>query len=183
VKQGLGRTRASPLILIREGLDTTVYLLYITIGAPLLLCPTSRRGWLPLEEPLLGAYESGLQADQHGAPVGDPYDGVACMVCSTLLKHRGGDPEKAALAKAGVKVAQPTEYSGSSNLEEFETFVAGILRWLGLYNLLGPMSEQTQIGYVGTRLKSEAQEWFYRNVERFDQEVKHWTLESVIVGL
>jgi hypothetical protein len=104
------------------------------------------------------ANESGLQANQHGAPAGDPYDGVACMVCSTLLKHRGGDPEKSALAKAGVKVAQPTEYSGSLNLEEFETFVAGILRWLGLYNLLSPMSEQTQIGYVGTHLKSEAQE-------------------------
>jgi hypothetical protein len=112
--------------------------------------------------------ESGLQADQHGAPAGDLYDCVVRMVHSALLKHQDGDPEKSALAKAGVKVAQPTKYSGSSNLEEFKMFVAGILRWLGLYNLLGPTSEQTQVEYVGTCLKSEAQEWFYRNVEHFD---------------
>jgi hypothetical protein len=70
--------------------------------------------------------ESSLQADQHGAPAGDQYDGIACMVCSTLLKHQDMDPKKSALAKAGVKVAQPTEYGESSNLEEFETFVTGI---------------------------------------------------------
>jgi hypothetical protein len=111
--------------------------------------------------------ESSLQADQHGAPAGDPYDGVVHMVRNTLLKHQDGDPKKSTLAKAGVKVAQPTEYGGSSNLEEFKTFVAGILRWLGLYNLLSLTSEQTQVEYVGTRLKSEAQGWFYRTVECF----------------
>jgi hypothetical protein len=90
------------------------------------------------------------------------------MVRSTLLNHWDGDPKKSALAKAEVKVAQPTEDGGSSNLEEFETFVAGILIWLGLYNLLGLMGEQTQVEYVGTHLKGKAQEWFYRNVEHFD---------------
>jgi hypothetical protein len=44
------------------------------------------------------------------------------------LKHQDGDPKKSALAKARVKVVQPTEYGGSSNLEEFKTFVTGILR-------------------------------------------------------
>jgi hypothetical protein len=74
------------------------------------------------------ANESGLQANQHRAPAGDPYDGVACMVRSALLKHRDVDHEKSALAKAGVKVAQPTEYGGSSNLEGFETLVMGTMR-------------------------------------------------------
>jgi hypothetical protein len=37
------------------------------------------------------------------------------------------DPEKSVLAKAGVKVVHPDSYSGGTDLEEFEIFVAGVL--------------------------------------------------------
>ena len=40
-----------------------------------------------------------------------------------------------------------------------------------------------QVGYLGTHLMGEAQEWFYHNVEQFDQQVPDWTLETVIQGL
>jgi hypothetical protein len=35
----------------------------------------------------------------------------------------------------------------------------------------------------GTCLTGEAQEWFHRNVERFDRQVRDWTLETVVQGL
>ena len=78
------------------------------------------------------------------------------------------DPEKSMLAKTGMKLAHPETYAGGSALEEFEVFVAGILRWLKMNNLLGPASTSMQVGYLGTRLMGKAQEWFYHNVERFD---------------
>jgi hypothetical protein len=49
--------------------------------------------------------------------------------------------------------------------------------------LLGPTSTDLQVSYLGTCLTGEAQEWFYRNVECFDRQVRDWTLETVIQGL
>ena len=40
-----------------------------------------------------------------------------------------------------------------------------------------------QVDYLGTRHTGEAQEWFYRNVERFNCQVHEWTLEMVAQGL
>ena len=54
---------------------------------------------------------------------------------------------------------------GSSDLEEFEVFIAGILRWLKMNCLLGETSIEMLVDYLGTRLTGEAQEWFSRNVE------------------
>ena len=54
---------------------------------------------------------------------------------------------------------------GSSDLKEFEVFIAGILRWLKMNCLLGETSIEMQVDYLGTRLTGEVQEWFYRNVE------------------
>ena len=39
-----------------------------------------------------------------------------------------------------------------------------------------------QVDYLGTRLTVEVQEWFYRNVEQFDRQVREWTLEMVAQG-
>ena len=49
--------------------------------------------------------------------------------------------------------------------------------------LLGETSVEMQVDYLGTRLTGEAQEWFYRNVERFNRQVCEWTLETVAQGL
>ena len=49
--------------------------------------------------------------------------------------------------------------------------------------LLGETSIDMQVDYLGTHLTGEAQEWFYRNVERFDCQVREWTLEMVVQAL
>jgi hypothetical protein len=85
--------------------------------------------------------------------------------------------------KAGVKLKHPEPYPGGSDLEEFEGFIANILRWLKMNYLLGPTSTDLQVSYLGTCLTGEAQEWFHRNVEHFDRQVPDWTLETVIQGL
>ncbi|KIJ55447.1 hypothetical protein M422DRAFT_240069 [Sphaerobolus stellatus SS14] len=76
------------------------------------------------------------------------------------------EPEKSFLAKASVKMGNPPTYNGECNLKKFETWVANILRYMLMYNLLGPRAE-----------------WFYWQVEWFDREIKHWDLESVMMGL
>jgi hypothetical protein len=60
----------------------------------------------------------------------EPYNGITQMICIALADAVDMDPEKSPLAKAGVKLKDPESYSGGSDLEEFEGFIANILRWL-----------------------------------------------------
>ena len=110
----------------------------------------------------------------------EQYNSIACMICVMLAEGQNTDPDKSVLTWAGIKLDHPETYA---NLEEFEVFIAGILRWLKMNCLLGETSVDMQVDHLGTRLTGEAQEWFYRNVERFDHQVHEWTLEIVVQGL
>ena len=95
----------------------------------------------------------------------EQYDGIARMICAALAEGQHTDPDKSVLMRANVKLDHPETYAGSSDLKEFEVFIAGILRWLKMNCLLGETSIKMQVKYLGTCLTGEAQEWFYRNVE------------------
>jgi hypothetical protein len=113
----------------------------------------------------------------------EPYDGITQMIRIALADVVDMDPEKSPLVKAGVNLKHPESYSAGSDLEEFEGFIANILRWLKMNYLLGPTSTELQVSYLGTCLTGEAQEWFHRNVPHFDRQVWDWTLETVVQGL
>ena len=113
----------------------------------------------------------------------EQYDGIAHMIRAALAEGQHTDPDKPVLTQVSVKLDHPETYVGSSDLKEFEVFIAGILRWLKMNCLLGETSVEMQVDYLGTCLTGEVQEWFYRNVERFDRQVREWTLEMVVQGL
>jgi hypothetical protein len=71
----------------------------------------------------------------------------------------------------------------SVDLEKFEVFIGGILRWLSMNNMLGEKAAELQFSYLGECLKYEALEWFSRNVERPDHVIHNWNLESAVAGL
>ena len=102
--------------------------------------------------------------DYVDAPL-EQYDGIAHMIHAALAKGQHTDPDKSVLTRACIKLDHPETYVGSSDLEKFKLFVAGILRWLKMNCLLGETSIDMQVDYLGTRLTGKAQEWFYRNVE------------------
>ena len=105
------------------------------------------------------------------------------MIHAVLAEGQHTGPDKSVVTRAGVKLDHPETYAGGSDLEEFEVFIAGILRWLKMNCLLGETSIDMQVNYLGTRLTGEVQEWFYRNVEWYDHQVCNWTLETVVQGL
>ncbi|KIJ24326.1 hypothetical protein M422DRAFT_274916, partial [Sphaerobolus stellatus SS14] len=83
------------------------------------------------------------------------YSSIQQMVRQALQNASLEDePEKSFLAKAGVKMGNPSH-----------------------------LQRKIQLQLLSQCLTDEAQEWFYRQVERFDREVKHWDLESVLMGL
>ena len=79
----------------------------------------------------------------------------------------------------------PKYYSGELDLERYEVFIVGILRWLSVSLLLGKDKDSTtmQLRYLGPRLSGNAQEWYTRKVEHPARAKKDWTLESAIITL
>ena len=106
------------------------------------------------------------------------------MLHSALEESREDDPNDSIVVQMRLNIiSPPEEYSGSSDLEVYEMFVTGILRWLKLHGLLGVKYTETQVQFLGMRLKGNASEWFTRNVECPNRPIRHWSLESVIKGL
>ena len=56
----------------------------------------------------------------------EQYDGIARMIHAGLAKGQHTDPDKSVLTRASIKLDHPETYTGSSDLEFFEVFVAGI---------------------------------------------------------
>ena len=80
----------------------------------------------------------------------DYHDPIMHMLRSTLEESREDDPDDSIVTRTRLNISPPEEYSGSSDLEVYETFVAGILRWLKLHGLLGAKYTKTQVQFLGT---------------------------------
>ena len=75
----------------------------------------------------------------------EQYNGIAHMIHAALAKGQHTDPDKSVLTQAGVKMDHLETSAGSSDLEEFEVFIASILRWLKMNCLLGEISVDMQV--------------------------------------
>ena len=105
------------------------------------------------------------------------------MVHSTLEENWEDNPDDSVVTWTRLNISPPEEYSRSSDLKVYKTFVAGMLQWLRLHGLLGVKYTKTQVQILGTPLKGNASEWFTRNVECPDRPIRDWSLESIIEGL
>ena len=57
----------------------------------------------------------------------DYHDPIMRMVHSTLEESREDDPNDSIVMQTRLNISPPEEYSGSSDLEVYEMFIAGIL--------------------------------------------------------
>ena len=55
------------------------------------------------------------------------HDPIMCMLCSALEESWEDDPDDSIVTQMRLNISPPEEYSGSSDLEVYEMFVAGIL--------------------------------------------------------
>ena len=58
----------------------------------------------------------------------DYHDPIMRMVHSTLEESREDNPNDSIIARTRLNISPPEEYSGSSDLEVYETFIVGILQ-------------------------------------------------------
>ena len=79
----------------------------------------------------------------------DYHDPIMRMLCSALEESQEDNPDDSIVMQTRLNISPPEEYSGSLDLEVYETFVAGILRWLKLHDLLGVKYTETQVQFLG----------------------------------
>ena len=118
--------------------------------------------------------------------IGDTHNNrnpITCMIHAALDDNKDMNPHDYIIVKTKLNITSPEEYSGSSDLKVYKTFVEGILQWLKMNGLLGTKHATLQVKYLGTRLRGNVLEWYTRNVERHDRPIKNWSLESVFEGL
>ena len=107
------------------------------------------------------------------------YDGILKFVTQTLERNKDR-PDKSPLTAAGVKVPPPSAWEGSQDLDEFEAFVAKVVGWMEMNNLLRPNCTHEQLLLMEICLKGDAGLWYYDAVRRSSRQ---WDLLSVIKGL
>ena len=82
-----------------------------------------------------------------------------------------------------IKPVPPEKYGGEDDIESFENWLAGVLRWLCVAGVTGESKEQLQVDLCGTTLKGLAADWFHLEVESFDRKVRDWTFTELIVAM
>ncbi|KIJ40673.1 hypothetical protein M422DRAFT_256365 [Sphaerobolus stellatus SS14] len=96
--------------------------------------PSRNYGSNPIVEPHIPPSEVNAPFSQQSTPalsINTQLDGAVVNMTSEYN-------EKSFLAKAGVKMGNPLTYNSEHNLEKFENWVANVLQYMLLYNLLGP---------------------------------------------
>ena len=89
-----------------------------------------------------------------------------------LEENQDMKPKDSIVMKTKLNIPWSEEYSGSSDLKVYKTFVTEVLQWLRLNGLLGEDHTEFQVEYLGTRLKGDALEWYTRNVKDMTDQLR-----------
>ena len=81
------------------------------------IVPDTERYWLPEAE----------TASVYPTRDHDYHDPIMHTVCSALEESQEDDPNDSIITQTRLNITLPEEYSGSSDLKVYETFIAGIL--------------------------------------------------------
>src|SRR6202050_4296826 len=107
---------------------------------------------------------------------------VLQRICKMIRDRVGYDLENPSDMKS-IRIPPLDKYSGEDDIEKFNVWLTGLLRWMRGHNVTGPKKNILQVDLCGTTLTSMAATWYTDNVEAWNQKVKSWTFERLICEL
>lgn len=125
-----------------------------------------RRSSQPIENILQQDYENGIMQRYR-----------------RMIRDRVGQSRDDLTDVRGIKVSPPEKYGGEDDIEKFDAWIAGLLRWLRVQNMCGPKKDVLRVDLCGTTLKGLAADWFAEEVESFYRAVEDWLFEDVVCAL
>ena len=85
-----------------------------------------------------------------------------------LIRDRVGHDREAYPDVKNIRVSPPEKYAGEDDIEIFDTWLAGLLRWLRVYNITRDLKDATRVDLCGTTLTRLAATWYADEVEAWN---------------
>src|SRR6202040_839338 len=82
-----------------------------------------------------------------------------------------------------IRVSPPERYAGDDNIEMFETWLTGLLRWFQVYNVTGNHKDSLRVDLCGTTLTGLAATWYADEVESWNRTTRVWLFKELICHL
>ena len=80
-------------------------------------------------------------------------------------------------------MSPPEKYAGDDDIEKFDTWLAGLLRWYRVYNVTGDQKDAMRVDLCGTTLTGLAATWYADEVEAWNRQTNTWYFEDLVCGL
>ena len=80
-------------------------------------------------------------------------------------------------------MSPPEKYSGEDDIEKFDTWLAGLLRWYRVYNVTGNEKDTMRVDLCGTALTDLAATWYADEVEAWNRRTRYWYFEDLICAM
>ena len=77
----------------------------------------------------------------------------------SLIHDRVGRTREQLPDIKNIRVSPPEKYSGEDDIEKFNTWLAGLLRWYRVYNVTGNEKDTMRVDLCGTTLTDLAATW------------------------
>jgi hypothetical protein len=134
-----------------------------------------------------GASYSQSMMDRRSLPIENvlqqDYEHGIMLRYRRMIRDRVGQSRDGLADVKGIKVSPPEKYGGEDDIEIFDAWIAGLLRWLRVQNVCGPKRDVLRVDLCGTTLKGLAADWFAEEVESFHRAVEDWLFEDVVCAL
>jgi hypothetical protein len=137
--------------------------------------------------------------DSHGPPYGDAsiphctqpienaleleYEHDIMLHYQQMIHERVGVSHEGFKDLKSIKISPPDSYSGEDDIEVFNNWIAGLLRWLRIQNMCRRRKDSLRIDLCRSTLKGLTADWFMEEVESFHRSIDVWQFEDIICML
>ncbi|KIM73025.1 hypothetical protein PILCRDRAFT_15579 [Piloderma croceum F 1598] len=82
-----------------------------------------------------------------------------------------------------IRVSPPEKYAGDDDIEKFDTWLVGLLRWYRVYNVTGNKKDSMRVDLCGTAITGLAATWYVDEVEAWNRKTRDWYFEDLICAM
>ena len=113
----------------------------------------------------------------------DQYEAELLRRYKGLIHDRVGHEREALPDIKNIRVSAPEKYSGEDDIQVFDTWLNGLLRWFRVYNITGDHKDSMRVDLCGTTLTSLAVTWYADEVEAWNRRTRKWYFENLICSM
>ncbi len=110
----------------------------------------------------------------------DTYEAELLRRYKWLVRDRVGQEQGPLPDIKNIRVSPPEKYNGEDDIEKFDTWLAGLLRWFRVYNVTGDHKDTMRVDLCGTTLAGLAATWYADEVEAWNRRTSKWYFEDLV---